>query len=256
MKTKNICILLLSILILSCSKKEAESDFLTLATYDLFPPFSYNGREGGYMLVGFDIELAKIIAQKLDKTLQIEVMSFGELIPTVESGKADFAMAGISISDARKTRIDFSAPYYESANATIIRKEDLPFFDNIKTKEDLGQRKKLATQSDTIGSDITREISLGRTFIEQPTWETVITELTNKTVDAVIIDRAVALSIVNENKELIIFELEFPAEPFGIVIKKGNKKLLSSINRVIYELDKTGQYSNLMQKYVYEYYSK
>lgn len=88
-KIKNICILLLALLlIISCSKKE-EKTHIVLGTYDDYAPFSYNGRQGGYMLVGFDIELARIIARNYDKELRIEVMPFNDLLTAVETGKVD-----------------------------------------------------------------------------------------------------------------------------------------------------------------------
>ncbi len=253
---KNICVLLLSILMLSCSQKKEERTFLTVGVYNMFPPFVYMDEQRGNELTGFDVELAKIIAQKYNKTLRFEMMEFGELIAAVENGDVDIAMSGITITDERKVIVDFSSSYHESSRAAVIRKGELGSFAEITTKEELGQKKRLAAQSGTVGNTIANQIASYSRVIEQPSSELAIIELLNNNADAVIMDKGMATKAVNLSDKLEILPIDFPVEYYGVAIKKGNRELISSINKTIYDIVQSGEYDNLVKEHIYDYFDK
>ena len=115
---KFFCIfsLLISLFITGCNKNENE---LVLVTEAGFAPYEYY--EDGE-IVGVDIEIAKIIASRLNKELVIKDVSFDFLINEVKSGKADFAAAGISITDERKKEVDFTKEYTISNQVVVVKK--------------------------------------------------------------------------------------------------------------------------------------
>jgi polar amino acid transport system substrate-binding protein len=71
--------------------------------------------------VGYDIELARRIAKKLDKKLEIVNMDFGGMIPALISGKVDMIAACITITDERSNQVLFSQPYYTGGIAALVR---------------------------------------------------------------------------------------------------------------------------------------
>ncbi|MBP5242412.1 MAG: transporter substrate-binding domain-containing protein [Clostridia bacterium] len=110
----------------------AKGDFV-VATNAYFPPFEYYE---GNKLTGIDIEIASIIATKLNKTLFVLDMDFDPIIASVEMGESDIGMAGMTVDESRLKRVDFAIGYYESAQVITVRADDTTF-DSCKTAEDV-----------------------------------------------------------------------------------------------------------------------
>ena len=92
---------------------------LKLGTAAITEPFSFV--DGSGKVVGFDIELARYVAQKLGKKLEVVNMNFGSLIPALTSGKVDVIAACITITEERAKSVLFSEPYYKGGIAVLVR---------------------------------------------------------------------------------------------------------------------------------------
>jgi len=92
---------------------------LRLGTASVTEPFSFV--DGSGEIVGYDIELARYIAKKLDKKLVIVNMDFGGMIPALMSSKVDMIAACITITDERSRQVLFSEPYYIGGIAALVR---------------------------------------------------------------------------------------------------------------------------------------
>lgn len=92
---------------------------LKLGTAAITEPFSFV--DGTQKVVGFDIELARLVAQKLDMKLEVVNMDFGAMIPALISGKVDMIAACITITDERAKKVLFSEPYYTGGIAALVR---------------------------------------------------------------------------------------------------------------------------------------
>ncbi|OFW55592.1 MAG: amino acid ABC transporter substrate-binding protein [Actinobacteria bacterium RBG_16_64_13] len=99
---------------------DGSNGVLTLGTAPVTEPFSFI--DGSQKVVGFDIELATYVAQKLGKSLQIISMDFGEMIPKVAAGEVDMVAACITITEERSKAVLFSEPYYQGGIAALVRK--------------------------------------------------------------------------------------------------------------------------------------
>jgi polar amino acid transport system substrate-binding protein len=100
-------------------KLDGSNGVLKLGTAAITEPFSFV--DGSRNVVGFDIELATLVAQKLGKKLEIVNMEFGGLIPALISGKVDMIAACITITDERAKKVLFSEPYYAGGIAALVR---------------------------------------------------------------------------------------------------------------------------------------
>ena len=98
---------------------EGSAGVLKLGTAAVTEPFSF--MDGSQNVVGFDIELARYVAQKLGKKLQIVNMDFGAMIPALISGKVDMIAACITVTEERSQKILFSEPYYTGGIAAMVR---------------------------------------------------------------------------------------------------------------------------------------
>lgn len=99
---------------------EGETDgVLRLGTAAYTEPFSFmNGQQE---IVGIDIEIARLVAQRMHKKLEIVNMEFGSVIPALAAGKVDFIAACITISAERQKKVLFSQPYYQGGIAALVK---------------------------------------------------------------------------------------------------------------------------------------
>ena len=93
------------------------ADTLTMATEATFPPYEFlRGDE----VVGIDVEICRAVAEKLGKKFVVESVNFDSVIPTVISGKADLAAAGITVTEDRKKNVDFSDIYAKTESKSTF----------------------------------------------------------------------------------------------------------------------------------------
>lgn len=185
---------------------------LVVATNAFFPPFEYYE---GNKLTGVDMEIASLLAAKLNKTLYISDMEFDSVLASVETGTADIAMAGLTVTEERKKSYDFSNEYYESAQV-LITTSDITEFDgkNASQIEEVlkGKDKKytIGTQQGTTGymyshgdEDFGYDgfTNLNTTVYSNGTLAAM--DLKNGKINAVIIDKQPAIMIarnINNSK--------------------------------------------------------
>lgn len=137
------------------AKLDESKDQLVVATSTGFEPFEMVDENGKYS--GVDLEMAYYLAQELDLELVIQDMDFDAVVNSVQSGKSDIGMAGLSVTPERQKVVTFSESYY-NASQVVITKEDNTTFDNCKTGEDvaailaeLDSKSKIGCQAGTTG---------------------------------------------------------------------------------------------------------
>ena len=143
---KIISVLLMSILLMgvlaACGTTDKgtsdnkEAKVLKMGTSADYAPFEYIDTAKGEEPTGIDIELAKIITEKLGYKLEIQDMDFGGLISSLQNGQVDFVASAMSATDERRKSVDFSDIYYTSKHIIISKKGS-----GFKTVEDLNGKK-------------------------------------------------------------------------------------------------------------------
>lgn len=222
--------------------KEATSGKLVMCTNAEFPPYEY--KEGGEFL-GIDVECAKAIGKKLGKEVEILDIAFDTLIPTVNSGKADFAMAGMTVTEDRKQNVDFSTTYQKAVQAIIVPKDS-----EIETSDDL-KGKLIGVQTGTTG-DIYCSGDFGDDAVKRYSKITDgVQALKVGQIDAVVIDDQVAKTLVEQDTESFkILDTPYAEEEYAIAVKKGNTELLNQINSAIEEMKANGELEAIVSKYI------
>lgn len=176
---------------------------LVMATNAEFPPYEFH--DGGE-IVGIDVEIAAAIAKELGMDFEVEDIAFDSIIPEVQSGKADFGAAGITVTEDRKQSVDFSDTY-ATATQVIIVKEDNT---EIETPDDLVGKTigvQLGTTGDIYASDIE-----DATIEQYNKGFEAVQALSQNKIDAVIIDGEPAKVFVSENEGLKILDEAFTTE--------------------------------------------
>lgn len=188
------------------AKQDNSKDQLVVATNAEFAPFEYKEGDKFY---GIDMEIAKLLADKLGKELVIVDMAFDAVLLSVQQQKADIGMAGLTVTEERAKQVDFSAPYYNAAQKIICKADDKTF-DNCKTKEDVDKILQGFDKSVLIGG---QNGTTGQYYVEgsddfgfkklNATWKgyangsLAVQDLINGGINYVIIDAAPATAITN-----------------------------------------------------------
>ncbi|SHH46930.1 polar amino acid transport system substrate-binding protein [Anaerosphaera aminiphila DSM 21120] len=210
-----------------------EKGTIVLGTAAEYPPYEWHVIDGGKDdIVGVDIEIAKVVAEKLGVKLEIKDMQFDGLLAALKADEIDFVIAGMVITEERKEAADFSEPYFEQGQDIVIRKEDA---DKYKSLDDL-KGKKIGTQLASTQQFYAEE-NFDSEIVSIPDNNNMIMELKNGTLDAVFITNYPAQQFTNRNEELMIVELDIPNEDgSGIAVKKGNSDLVEVMNEVVKEM--------------------
>lgn len=186
---------------------DTSKDQLVVATNAGFEPFEYT--KGGDTYYGIDMEIAALLAEHLGKELVISNMDFDAVCLSVGQGKADIAMAGLTIKEDRKEYVSFSDPYYNAAQKIIVKESDKTF-DNCKTAADveailsgLGKDKKIGVQTGTTaqfyveGDESWGFRGFNVTCVGYKSGSLGVQDMMNKNIDYVIIDEAPAKFIAD-----------------------------------------------------------
>ena len=218
-----------------------EAGKLTMATNATFPPYEMTTDAG--TIEGIDVDTAQAIAEKLGLELQIDDMDFDAALLSVQQGKADIAMAGITVTDERMAVMSFSDSY-----ATGIQSVIVPEGSDIASVDDLAG-KKIGTQRGTTGYIYCSDDFGDDAVVAYDDGLTAVQALNNGQVDAVVIDNAPAKEFVAANPGLVILDTSYAEEDYAIGLAKGSA-LEDAVNAALEELKADGTLQSIVDKYI------
>jgi glutamine transport system substrate-binding protein len=231
------------------SSGESGGTTYTIGTDTTYPPFEF---EDGGDYKGIDIDLIRAIAKEEGLEIELKPMDFGGIIPAIQADQLDVAIAGMSITEDRKEKVDFSDPYFD-AGLTLVVSEDN---NDITSVEDL-EGKVVAVKNGTTGADHANEIKDDagikevRQFNDSPS---MFQEVANGNADVLIEDYPViAYAIKTKDLGLKTVGDRLNGDQYGIAVKKGeNQELLEKINSGLQKLRDSGEYDEILSKYLEE----
>ncbi|WP_077210968.1 basic amino acid ABC transporter substrate-binding protein [Bacillus dakarensis] len=248
---KSIGIALMTVgLLAACGQEQGQSNgeekkVLEMGTSADFPPFETRDNSGE--IVGFDIDLAKAVADELGYELEIKDMSFDGLIGGLQSGTVDFVVSGMSATDERKENVDFSTEYHRSGEMFITLPDS-----SIKSMDDLAGTKigvQLGSIQDEGAKKLAEEIDLEVKALNKV--PDLIQELKSGRIDAVYLDKTVAEGYVKE-LGFLGFDDESATTPgMAIAFPKGSE-LVDDFSKVIEEMKSNGEIEKLEQEWLSE----
>jgi len=219
---------------------------LRVGTSPDFPPFEYTDEAGN--VVGIDIDLIKSIAAKLGYEVEIVQIQFSGLIEALEQGVIDIAISGITITEDRAKRVDFTNPYWEADQAILLAKGSSFKPRSLKDLEG----KVVGVQTGTTAASLLDELKANGTNVEIKSYTSytlAVQDLVNGRVDAVVVDSPVARTLAAKyNVE--VASIIPTGEKYGIAVKKGNTELLEKINKVLQEILNGDEWQKIISKYL------
>lgn len=245
---KKIISFALALVMMMCSCA-ALADTLTMCTNASFPPYEYYE---GETIVGIDAEIAAAVAAKMGYELVITDMEFDSLIPAVQSGKADFAMAGMTVTEERQLMVDFSDSYASGKQVVIVKADSA-----ITSVDDLFAEGamhtigvQLATTGDLYCTWDLEEASPAKAVVNRyPSGNEAVMALAAGKIDCVVIDNEPAKAYVAANEGLKILETEYVTENYAAAFAK-KSELVAKFNAALKELTDDGTIAAIIGKYI------
>ncbi len=244
----------------ACGAEKKDDNTLVMATNAAFPPYEYI--EGG-KIVGIDAEIAAKIAEKLGMELKIEDVDFDTIIAGVQTGKYAIGMAGLTVTDERKEKVNFSQSYAKGIQSVIVTADSAytsfedfyTGFDDEGNPTGVKEGIKIGVQQTTTGdiyaSDDPEKWGFGADNVTPfKTGADAVAALKEGRVTAVIIDNEPAKSFVAANDGLKILEGAYADEDYAIAVGKENTELLAKIDAALAELKADGTIAQIVEKYI------
>ena len=249
-----IILLLVGILITINVKENKQEDSLQrildkgtliLGLDDSFPPMGF--RNENNEIVGFDIDVAKEVAKRLNVKLKLQPISWTAKEQELNSYNIDCIWNGMSVNEERKQSMSLSIPYLENS-MSFVAKED----NSINTLEDL-KGKKVGVQSGSTAEEILQESEIYSELEEVISYTDNITafmDLEINQIDSVFLDNVVAnYYITSNNKPYKVLEEGLEEEEYAIGFRKQDTELTDKVNEILLEMKKDGSLAKISEKW-------
>jgi polar amino acid transport system substrate-binding protein len=237
---------ILSIVVSSCgddTKTAASKDTIVVATSADNPPYEFiqDGK-----VVGLDIDIMEAIAKELGKKLVVKNFDFPGLLPALTSKNVDAVIAALTVTDERKTRVDFSEGYASTSMAVLFRKGD-----DLKSTNDLSSKVVgvlMGTTWESYAKGLAEKIpnlrirSLSNNLV-------LVEELKSGTVDALIMEEMQVNQFMTNISGLSSFTLDNTKGEFAIALPK-DSTLTPLINQTIKTLFLNGSLNEIKTKWL------
>nr|WP_051290343.1 transporter substrate-binding domain-containing protein [Bacillus sp. NSP9.1] len=226
-----------------------EKGKIVVATSGTLYPTSYHDTDSGKdKLTGYEVEIVREAAKRLDLDVEFKEMGFDGMLAAVGSGQVDAAANDITMTEDRKKKFLFTAPYKYSYGTAIVRKKDLS---GIHTLEDL-KGKKAAGAATTVYMDIARQYGAEEVIYDNATNEQYLKDVANGRTDVILNDyylQKLALAAMPDLDLTIHPDLKYYPHQQGMIIKKGNKELKKQFDKVIKDMLKDGTIKKISKQF-------
>ncbi len=229
-------------------KNTGEGKVYTIATDTTFAPFEFEDTSGKF--VGVDIELLEAIAKDQGFKYELQALGFNAAVQALEAKQVDGVIAGMSITDERKLKFNFSEPYFDSGVVMGIAAEN----ETIKSYSDLSGQK-VAVKTGTEGATFAESIA------SQYGFETVYFEDSANLYEDVKLGNTVACFedypvlgyAITQNVGLKIVTEKEKGSSYGFAVAKdANAELLQMFNDGLEHVKANGTYDKILDKYIQE----
>lgn len=207
-----------------------------------FPPFE-SEKDG--KVIGFDIDMIKEIAKEEGLAVQIKTMPFNGIIPSLQSGQIDAAVAGITIKKDRMKHVNFSDAYYKSGLSILVKENsDINGFNDLKGHV-------VATKKATSSVDYLTQHGFDLGHVKQyQNISAAYQALMTGSADAVLFDNPVNVNFKTQHKgEVKTVGGLLTGEYYGIAITKKKPDLVAKINAGLAKIKANGEYKQLFVKW-------
>ncbi|WP_214760276.1 transporter substrate-binding domain-containing protein [Exiguobacterium sp. s129] len=239
--------LMLSAALLGACSQETEGEAkeqktLVMGTSADYFPYEFVDTANGDAIVGFDIEIAETITERLGYELKIEDMDFGSLLGALNSGRVDFVMAGMTPTEERKENADFSDIYLSATNLILTKDESLQAIEDLSGK-------KIGVQTASIQENIAKEQAPDAELVSLNKIPEIVQELNTGRIDAMVIEDTVAQKYLDQDDSFYTFALKEDGEKGSAAAFKLDDELRDQFNEELNKMMESGEIDELVKKW-------
>ena len=208
-----------------------------------FAPFTYHDESGE--LVGFDVEIAKALAEKLGVEAEFTETKWDSLLAAIDSGRLDTVINDVTVTEERGEKYDFSQTYYYSVRQIVVAADN----DDIHSMEDLSGKKCATTMTNSFVPQLEEA---GATVVPISTSEEAAVLVTTGRADFCLFNPAILGEYLAHQEEAAIklaFVIPGDDEEIAVPVRKGEETLLNAINEAFDEMREDGTLVALSEKY-------
>lgn len=224
-----------------------EEGTLTVATSGTLLATSFRDAESDE-LTGFEVEVAREVANRLELDIEFKEMGFDEMLTSVQTGQVDIAANDIEITEDRAEEFTFSTPVKYSYGTAVVRKDDLS---GISSLEDL-EGKKAAGASTSIYMEIARSYGAEEVTYDNASNEVYLRDVSIGRTDVILNDYYLSTFGVAAFPELNITihpDIKYAPSDVGLVMNKDNEELAENVNRVLDEMLEDGTITEISEEF-------
>lgn len=232
------------------TKGTLEKKELIIGLDDTFVPMGFKDENGE--LVGFDVELAKAVCEKLDKEYKFQAIDWSMKETELNSGNIDLIWNGYSISDERKEKVEFSKPYLDNKQIIVTLADS-----SINKKADL-EGKKVGAQNQSTAVDAVKadesniiEKFDGGDLVTFENNNDALMDLEAGRLDAIVVDEILARYYIEArgSEKYKILDENFGDEQYGVGIRKGDTEFVEAFNKALDEVVADGTAGEISKKW-------
>lgn len=229
----------------TADSKAADGKTYVIATDTTFAPFEFENDNGE--MVGIDLDILAAIAQDQGFAFEIQSVGFSAACAALEAGEVDGVIAGMSITDGRKAKYDFSEPYYDSGVGMAV-----PVGSEIASYEDLAGLQvaaKIGTEGCTFAESIQEEYGFTVTQFEDSS--SMYQDVLAGTSAACFEDYPVLGYEISRGTELTLpMEMERGSSYGFATLKGANPELIEMFNTGLANIKESGKYDEILNTYI------
>jgi len=221
---------------------------LILGTSGNMPPMTRQLDSGS--VVGFDIDLAQVMAQAMGVKLVIKVLPFKELIPALESNKVDVVLSNMTVNPSRNMQVAFVGPYLTSGKCVVTKKATLA---NAKKATEIDAKKpKVVVLEGSTSEAFAKIMMKNSTVIAVKDNKAGAKMVADNKADALLSDMVICQAIVNSHPEagFIAINSSLTYEPIGIALSGNDALFINWTDNFLKRLDATGFLQALGKKWL------
>ena len=249
MKTMTLAVAASAVVLAAgCGDRSAQSSTgkqkITVAVEASYAPFEY--KDEHQHIIGFDVDLMKAVAEKMNAEPEFHNMPFDDIFPAVGEKKINLGISAIGKTERRSQYVSFSDPYYSLGSYVIITRPS----SDIHGVEDL-KGKKVVVEKGTTNEDKAQTVGASK-IVTSDSYEVVFRTVEKGQADAAIVDEPGAKYYLEHKGGQLIMAGNIPTdEQFVIIMAKDDKKMQQKVNAALKQVMDDGTYDKLSQKWFF-----
>lgn len=198
-------------------------------------------------ITGFDVDIAREIARDLlgsPELVEYRILSSAEREQALQNSTVDIVAKTMSITCARRERVDFSTEYFRAQQRVLVVKGS-----DIRGVADLAGRR-VCIVDGTTSLVRMREVQPSASILTVPSWADCLVVLQQRQVDAVSTDDTILAGLASQDPYLELVGVSMGSEPYGIGIARGNDDLVRFVNGTLERIRRDGTWTTLYNRYL------